>query len=222
MRSRRTLICALWVQCAVTAAGCGGDGGYEQPTATAPQPPPPLASDDSPAGEPALPTCDAARITERGGRQGTCVIGNVTRTVANRARPLVLDDEIAIRLEDLVVRPRASHRMVMVSLRVENLGARLFRWPRSAPQIALWLGDRLRPQDADERSLALEALGADARPSVALAPGRMATVAAGWRLSPAAAARLRDRGSAIIVVPPHAGGRQVKEALRIGVLRLWR
>ncbi|MBW3608221.1 MAG: hypothetical protein KY463_07680 [Actinobacteria bacterium] len=222
MRSRRTLICMLWIPFALAAAGCGGDGAFEQPTATAPQPPPPLASDDSPGGEPALPSCDAARITEHGGRQGTCVIGNVTRTVANRARPLVLDDEIAIRLEDLVVRPRGSHRMVVVSLRVENLGARSFRWPRSAPQIALWVDDRLRPQDADERALALEAVGTGARPSVALAPGRVATVAAGWRLAPAAAARLRDRGSAIIVVPPHDGGRQVKEALRIGVLRLWR
>lgn len=218
----------LWIPFALAAAGCGGDGGYEQPTATAPQPPPPLARDDppapapAPAGEPALPTCEAARITERGGRQGTCVIGNVTRTVANRGRPLVLDDEIAIRLEDLIVRPRGSHRMVVVSLRVENLGARSFRWPLSAAQIALWVDERLRPQDSAERSLALEAVGADAGPSVALAPGRRATVSAGWRLSPAAAARLRDRGSAIIVVPPHDGGRRVKAALRIGVLRLWK
>lgn len=212
----------LWIPFALAAPGCGGDGGYEQPTATAPQPPPPLARDDSPAGEPALPTCDAARITERDGRQGTCVIGNVTRTVADRARPLVLDDEIAIRLEDLIVRPRGRHRMVVVSLRVENLGARSFRWPLPAAQIALWVDDRLRPQDSRERSLALEAVGGDARPSVELAPGRMATVSAGWRLSPAAAARLRDRGSAIIVVPPHDGGRRVEEALRIGVLRLWK
>ena len=79
-----------------------------------------------------MPECDAVGINERVGRHGTCVIGGVTRTVADRRQRLILDDEIEIRLHDLAVRPRGRGRLVVASLRVRNLAARRLRWPVSA------------------------------------------------------------------------------------------
>lgn len=163
-----------------------------------------------------------AGINERVGRQGTCVIGGVRRTVADRRSRLVLDDDVEIRLEDLAVRPRGSGRIVVASLRVRNLGRGRIRWPMAARQVALWVDDRLIAQDPSGRALAVEALRPAGKPSVVLAAGRVSTVAAGWRLSAADAAGLRRRGSAIIVVPPGGGGRSVDAAARIGVLRLWK
>ena len=216
--SRRSLIWALSIGCALSAAGCGGDAAVPGSNGASTQPPREPAPDDAPSG----PACELAGIDERGGRQGTCHIGDVTRTVVDRRRPLVFEDEIAVRLSRLEVQPHGSRRMVVASLRVENLGVRRLAWPTSAAQIALWVGDRLRAQDLRGRLVALAAAAPDADPRVALAPGQTATMAAGWSLLPGVAAQLGDRGSAIIVIPPHDGGRRVAEAHRIGVLRLWK
>jgi len=213
---RAALICALGLGCALTAAGCGGDGARSSATA------PPEASDAAPDGAPAIPACELAGIDERGGRQGTCFIGDVTRTVVDRDRRLVFEDEIAIRLRDIEVSRRGGRRTVVASLRVENLGVRRLVWPAAAAQVALYAGERLYAQDLRGRSLALAAVRPPAGPRVSLAPGRAATVSAGWRLLPGVAARLRERGSAIIVIPPNDGGRRIAEAHRIGVLRLWK
>lgn len=150
------------------------------------------------------------------------MIGGVQRTVVNRRRRLVLDDKIEIRLGDLALRRHKSSRLVVGSLRVSNLGDRRLRWPVSVGQVALWIDERLIPQDRRGRSLALEAVGPGQKPRVELAAGQSSTVTVGWRISPAAAARLESRGSSIIVVPPHADARSVDVATRIGVLRLWR
>ena len=169
-----------------------------------------------------MPDCDAVGINERVGRQGTCVIGGVTRTVADRHRRLVLNGDVEIGLEDLAVRPRKSSRIVVATLRVRNLGRGPIRWPMAARQVALWVNKRLITQDPSGRSLAIQAVRPTAKASVVLAAGRLARVAVGWRLSATTAAGLRRRGSAIIVVPPHGGGRSVDVAARIGVLRLWK
>lgn len=205
---------ALCIPCALIVAACGGEAAQRSP-----QPP---VGDVPRVAESPVRECDAAGINERLGQHGTCVIGDVTRTVANRRQRLVLDDEIEIGLGDLAVRPGGRGHMVAASLRVRNLGARRLRWPVSARQVALWLDQRLIPQDPDRRWLALQALRPRGKPRVALAPGGVATVAVGWRLSSAAVAALTRRGSAIIVVPPHGGGRSVEAATRIGVLRLWK
>lgn len=213
-RSRRVLLFTVCIQCGWAVAGCGGEASQRPPEAP--------VRDPSLAGEPAVPECDAVGINQRVGRHGTCVTGGVTRTVANRRQRLVIDDEIEIRLADLAVRPRGRDRLVVAWLRVRNLATRRLRWPVSARQVALWIDERLISQDPDRRLLALRTLGPRGKPTVTPAPGRASTVAAGWRLSPAAAARLRSRGSAIIVVPPHDGGRSVDDATRVGVLRLWK
>lgn len=214
-------IATVWVQCAAVASGCG-EAPRSSSVATAPATSPAAAVDPPLVGEPEVPACDVAAINERVGRQGTCVAGGVRRTVADRHRRLVLDDDVEIRLEDLAVRPRGSSRIVVASLRVRNLGRERIRWPMAAQQVALWVDERLIAQDPSERALAVEALRPAGKPSVVLSAGRVSTVAAGWRLSPAAAAGLRRRGSAIIVVPPGGGGRSVDAAARIGVLRLWK
>lgn len=216
------MISAVCLGCAVALSGCGGDASQNPPMATAPETSPPTAVDESLVREPEVPGCDAAGINERIGRQGTCVIGGVTRTVADRRRRLVLDDEIEIRLEDLAVHPRRSGRIVVGSLRVRNLGASRIRWPVAARQVALWVDERLIAQDPTARRTALQEVRPAGKPSVVLAPGRVSTVAVGWRLPADTAAGVGRRGSAIIVVPPHAGGRSVDVAARIGVLRLWK
>ena len=221
-RTRTMLISALCVHCAVAVASCGGDASQGRQTATVAEAPPAKAVDPPRVAETAVPGCDAAGINARVGRQGTCVIGGVTRTVTNRRQRLVLDDEIEIKLEDLAVRPRGSGRMVAASLRIRNLGDRRLRWPASARQVALWVDERLIVQDPRRRMLALQAVRPIGKRSVALAPGSVSTVAVGWRLPAAAAARLGRRGSAIIVVAPHRGGQSIDVATRIGVLRLWK
>ncbi len=189
--------------------------------APAPETSPSRADDPSLVGKPKVAGCDAAGINERIGRQGTCVIGGVTRTVIDRRRRLVLDD-VEIRLEDLAVHPRGSGRIVVGSLRVRNLGAGRLRWPMAARQVALWVDERLIAQDPTGRRTALHEGRPAGKPSVVLAAGGVSTVAVGWRLPAATAAGLGRRGSAIIVVPPHGGGRSVDVAARIGVLRLWK
>lgn len=221
-RRRRVVICSVCAQCAVAVASCGEDASRNSPVATAPETSPPTALDPSLVGEPEVPDCDAVGINERVGRQGTCVIGGVTRTVADRHRRLVLNGDVEIGLEDLAVRPRKNSRLVVASLRVRNLGRGPIRWPMAARQVALWVDKRLIAQDPSGRSMAVEAVRPAGKASVVLAAGGVSTVAVGWRLSATTAARLRRRGSAIIVVPPHGGGRSVDVAARIGVLRLWK
>ncbi len=215
-------VAAVWVQCAVAVSGCGEDAPRNAPVATAPAPSPPTAVDPPLVSEPEVPECDVAGINERVGRQGTCVTGGVTRTVADRHRRLVLDDDVEIRLQDLAVRARGSGRIVVASLRVRNLGRGRIRWPMTARQVALWVDRRLIAQDPGRRLLALKASRPFGKLSVVLPAGGVSTVAVGWRLSAATAVGLRRRGSAIIVVPPHGGGRSVDVAARIGVLRLWK
>lgn len=204
-RDRRFLASALCIQCALAGVGCGGD-----------------ASDSPATRGSTVPECDAAGINERVGRHGTCVVGNVKRTVANRRARLVLDDDIEVRLRDIALRLRGRDRMVTVSLDVKNLRTRSLRWPASPRQLALWIDRRLITQDPRGRSLALRATRPAGKPRVTLAPGRISTVAAGWRLSRSTAAGLRQRGTAIIMVPPGGGSKWVEGAVRIGVLRLWK
>ena len=221
-RRRRVAVATVCVQCAMAVSGCGEDAPRNSPVATAPATSPPTAADPPLLGEPEVPECDVAGINERVGRQGTCVTGGVTRTVADRHRRLVLDDSVEIRLQDLAVRPRGSGRIVVASLRVRNLGRGRIRWPMTARQVALWVDGALIAQDPSGRLLALKAIRPSGKPSVVLAAAGVSTVAVGWRLSAATAAGLRRRGSAIIVVPPHGGGSSVDVAARIGVLRLWK
>lgn len=81
---------------------------------------------------------------------------------------------------------------------------------------------------ARRRSDTLRAAAARAAgplPVARLAPGADATVVAGWLLGPADARALRDRGSAVILVPPfdaQVGVTSIGLAERIGVLRLWK
>lgn len=201
----RFLASALCIQCALAGVGCGGDD-----------------PDRPPTGASTVPKCDAAGINEEDGRQGTCVINDVKRTVVNRRRRLVLDDDMEVRLRNLAVRARGDDRIVVASLRVKNLRDRPLRWPASARQVALWVNRRLISQNPSGRSLALRAIRPAAKPRIALAAGRVATVAAGWRLSRSTAAGLRRRGGAIIMVPPGGGSEWVEGAVRIGVLRLWK
>ncbi|MCA1706369.1 MAG: hypothetical protein LC808_25145 [Actinobacteria bacterium] len=199
----RGLAFAVCIQWALMVAACGDDTSNGPPTRGS-----------------TVAECDDAGINEHAGRQGTCIIGDVKRTVANRRGRLVLDDDIEIRLREFVVEARGRDRLVLASLRVKNLRARPLRWPASARQVALWVNRRLISQGPHQRSLALRAIRPSARPRVTVGPGDVATVAAGWRLSRATAAGLRRRGSAIIAVPPGGGSEWVEGAARIGVLRL--
>ena len=183
-RRRRVGVATVWVQCAVAVSGCGEDASRNSPVATAPATSPPTAADPPLVREPEVPECDVAGINERVGRQGTCVTGGVTRTVADRHRRLVLDGDVEIRLQDLAVRPRGSGRIVIASLRVRNLGRDRIRWPMTARQVALWADGRLIAQDPGGRLVALKASRPFGKPSVVLPAGGVSTVGVGWLLRP--------------------------------------